>query len=41
MINRCYNKSDRDYKYYGALGVKVDPRWFNFTHFMMDVIVSS
>lgn len=38
MINRCYNKSDRDYKYYGALGVKVDPRWFNFTNFMMDAM---
>lgn len=38
MINRCYNTLDRDYQYYGALGVTVDPRWFNFTYFMMDVI---
>lgn len=38
MINRCYNKTDRDYKYYGDLGVTVDPRWFNFTLFMLDAM---
>ena len=38
MINRCYNKADRDYQYYGALGITVDPRWFNFTQFMMDAM---
>lgn len=38
MINRCYNPEDRDYKYYGALGVTVDPRWFNFTNFMLDAM---
>lgn len=38
MINRCYNTTDSDYKYYGALGVTVDPRWFNFTLFMFDAM---
>lgn len=27
MCNRCYNTSDRDYKYYGAKGIKVCDEW--------------
>lgn len=38
MLNRCYRVEDNDYKYYGALGVRVDPRWFNFTNFMFDAM---
>lgn len=38
MLNRCYNESDGDYKYYGALGIRVDPRWFNFTNFLFDAM---
>lgn len=34
MIKRCYNKNDKDYKWYGALGVKVCDDWKNdFTTF--------
>lgn len=36
MINRCYNPTDGDYPLYGGLGIKVDPRWFNFTVFATD-----
>lgn len=27
MISRCYNKSAKDYRYYGANGIKVCPAW--------------
>ena len=37
MINRCYNPIDNDYPMYGGMGIKVDPRWFNFTLFREDV----
>lgn len=37
MMNRCYNKSDKDYPLYGGLGITVDKRWHNFTIFMLDV----
>ena len=37
MLNRCYNITDRDYEYYGAIGIRVDPRWFNFSNFFYDV----
>lgn len=34
MIKRCYNKNDKDYKWYGALGVTVCDDWKNdFTTF--------
>ena len=37
MINRCYNKNDKDYKYYGALGITVDSRWHNFGNYYEDI----
>jgi hypothetical protein len=27
--NRCYNKNDKSYKYYGALGIKMSDDWYN------------
>ena len=37
MINRCYNKFDKDYQYYGALGITIDPRWFDFGYYLEDI----
>lgn len=37
MMNRCYNKADKDYPLYGGIGIAVDPRWHNFSTFMLDV----
>ena len=37
IINRCYNVSDHDYKYYGALGISVDESWFCFEKFLFDI----
>ena len=37
MINRCYNKLDRDYPLYGGLGITVEKRWFNFSNFLIDI----
>lgn len=36
MMNRCYNVTDKDYPIYGALGITVDPRWYNFGNFFED-----
>ena len=36
MINRCYLTSSQEFKRYGALGVRVDERWHNFTNFFHD-----
>lgn len=36
MIARCYSVTDINYKDYGALGVSVDPKWFNFMNFYQD-----
>lgn len=38
MMNRCYDKNNKDYPYYGALGVTVCPRWHNFSNFFYDFI---
>ena len=35
--DRCYNKNDQDYKYYGGRGIKVSPAWLNFWTFWEDV----
>ena len=32
----CYNITDKDYPMYGAIGVRVDPRWHNFNNFFED-----
>lgn len=37
MIKRCYCPETVDYKDYGAKGVTVDPRWYNFTTFYFDI----
>lgn len=38
MIERCYCKNDSSYKFYGAIGIKVDSRWFNFCNYYNDII---
>lgn len=37
MMDRCYNKQAHNYKWYGAKGVFVDPRWHNLQTFIDDV----
>lgn len=41
MRNRCYNKNNQAYKYYGARGIEVCDRWNNldngFTNFCNDM----
>lgn len=36
MMNRCYNATDRDYPLYGAIGIKVDEKWHDFSKFKED-----
>lgn len=38
MLNRCYNQNNKDYPYYGGLGVTVCDRWHNFSNFFYDFI---
>ncbi len=37
MHQRCYNPRVSAYKYYGARGITVCPRWHDFLTFMLDV----
>jgi hypothetical protein len=38
MKNRCYNKNDANYHYYGARGIQVCSRWLqSFENFLFDV----
>lgn len=37
MMHRCYDKDNMNYKYYGAIGVTVCERWFQFANFIYDV----
>lgn len=37
MINRCHNKSNWAYKWYGGRGIKVLDRWKNINNFIEDV----
>lgn len=38
MIERCHNEKHRFYKWYGARGITVCPRWYNnFTYFLNDM----
>jgi hypothetical protein len=37
MIRRCTNPNDKDYKRYGALGVKVCPQWSDYLQFAKDM----
>ena len=38
MLERCYSKHSHNYKFYGALGVRVDYRWHNFCNYYYDII---
>lgn len=35
--NRCSNPNLPDFAYYGARGIKIDPRWSSFANFLADV----
>jgi hypothetical protein len=37
MKARCRNPKDKDFKYYGARGITVDPRWESFEQFYADM----
>lgn len=37
MIDRCYNPNCKEYKQYGAVGVKVCNRWLTFANFLEDI----
>jgi hypothetical protein len=37
MLTRCNNPKHKDYKYYGARGIKVCPEWIHFTTFLNDM----
>lgn len=37
MRSRCNNKNNRQYDIYGGRGIKVDPRWDDFSNFLADM----
>lgn len=37
MIDRCYNKKSKMYKYYGGRGIKVSKRWLNLDNYIKDL----
>lgn len=37
MLHRCYDINDKDFQYYGAMGVTVDPAWFDFGTYFNDI----
>lgn len=38
IVQRCYNPKNRNYKFYGAMGVKMCDRWrFSFKSFIEDM----
>jgi len=37
MHRRCYDTTRKDYRRYGAKGVRVDPRWWDFQNFLDDM----
>lgn len=37
MLDRCNNRKNPQYKDYGGRGIRVDPRWFNYKHFLEDM----
>ncbi len=38
MMQRCYNKNDKAYKWYGARGIFVSEGWHIFENFMSDML---
>ena len=40
ITQRCSNPNNKDYKYYGAVGVVVDARWADFANFYDDMYSS-
>lgn len=38
MLNRCYNKENPQFKWYGEQGVFVDEEWHIFENFLNDVV---
>ena len=41
MIDRCYNESAKDYKWYGARGIKVCDDWINSANSFIDWSISN
>ena len=37
MLRRCNNPKDKDYKRYGAVGIRVCPEWHDYTRFRDDM----
>ena len=37
MHQRCYDKNDVSYKWYGARGIRICDKWFLFTNFFNDM----
>lgn len=37
MLRRCNNQKDKDYKRYGAVGIKVCSQWADYTQFVKDM----
>jgi hypothetical protein len=37
MRTRCLNKHNRNYRFYGAKGIKICPRWMKFENFLADM----
>ena len=37
MISRCYNKYDKDYARYGAIGITVSKEWLIFANYYNDI----
>lgn len=37
MRGRCYNPNNKDYQFYGAIGIKVCSRWDDFALFVEDL----
>lgn len=37
MIERCYCKNNHNYKFYGAVGIKVSDEWHNFCNYYNDI----
>lgn len=37
MMDRCYNRLNDNYRYYGGRGIQVCERWFRFENFLIDM----